>query len=159
MIHTRLLGLWLTVQLAVPAQPLLPARVLSVTDGDTVKLQTQQGIQKVRLDSIDAPEKRQPGGPESRQALRQLIPNGAQVHLLPLGQDRYGRILGQLYLPDGTNLNVRQVRDGQAWVFTRYCRAPEYWMPIQAEAQQRHRGLWAQSDPIPPWVFRHPKKN
>lgn len=139
------------------SQPLVPARVLSVTDGDTVKLETDDGIRRVRLDSIDAPEKRQAGGPESRQALRELLPNGSSVQLLPLGEDRYGRVLGQLYLPDGTNVNAAQVRQGQAWVFTRYCRAPGYWVPLEQEARRAHRGLWAVPGAVEPWVFRHPK--
>lgn len=139
------------------SQPLVPARVLSVTDGDTVKLETNDGIRRVRLDSIDAPEKRQAGGPESRQALRELLPNGSSVQLLPLGEDRYGRVLGQLYLPDGTNVNAAQVRQGQAWVFTRYCRAPGYWVPLEQEARRARRGLWAVPGAVEPWVFRHPK--
>ena len=154
----RLFLLWWLLSAALWAQPLWPARVISVSDGDTVKLETQEGIRRVRLDSIDAPEKRQPGGRESRQALRQLLPEGAPVQLLPLGQDRYGRTLGQLYLPDGTNVNVRQVRDGQAWVFTRYCRDPAFWVPLEQEARQQKRGLWARPEPIAPWLFRHPEK-
>jgi len=75
---------------------LIPARVSSVTDGDTVKPIIGQEIDKVRLDSIDAPEKRQAGGKESRQALRALLPNGNPVRLLSKGEDRYQRTHGQL---------------------------------------------------------------
>ena len=39
---------------------LLHARVVKVVDGDTIRVRTDQGIRSVRLDSIDAPEKRQP---------------------------------------------------------------------------------------------------
>ncbi|MBX3171108.1 MAG: thermonuclease family protein [Candidatus Eremiobacteraeota bacterium] len=140
---------------SLQAQPLCPARVLSVTDGDTVNLKTSEGVRRVRLDSIDAPEKKQAFGNRSRQALRQLIPPGSQLQMLDLGQDRYQRTLAQLYLPDGTNVNALQVRNGHAWVFTRYCRDPAYWMPLQREAQRQHRGLWHDPSPIPPWNFRH----
>lgn len=143
--------------LTVSAQPLIPARVSSVTDGDTVKLMVGQQIVKVRLDSIDAPEKRQAGGKESRQALRALLPNGSPVRLLSKGEDRYQRTLGQLYLPDGTSVNALQVKNGQAWVFRRYCRDNAYWLPLEREAQLHHRGLWAQPGAVPPWDFRHPK--
>lgn len=139
------------------AQPLLPAQVVKVSDGDTVRLETARGVLRVRLDSIDAPEKKQAFGSRSRQALRELLPVGSPVQLLELGQDRYQRTLGQLYLPDGTNVNAMQVRNGQAWVFTRYCRDPAYWMPLQHEAQERRRGLWIEGNPVPPWDFRHSK--
>ena len=139
------------------AQPLTPATVVKVTDGDTVRLQTPAGILRVRLDSIDAPEKKQAFGKRSGQNLRQLLPNGTRVQLLDLGQDRYHRTLGQIYLPDGSNVNSLQVRSGYAWVFTRYCRDPAYWMPLQNQAQQQKRGLWQDPHALPPWDFRHPR--
>ena len=144
------------LSLPVAAQPLLPAQVLKVSDGDTVRLQTARGVLRVRLDSIDAPEKKQVGGPQSRDALRRILPVGQKVRLLELGEDRYQRTLGQLYLPDGTNVNALQVSSGQAWVFTRYCRDQTYWMPLQRQARQNHRGLWASEVAQPPWEFRHP---
>lgn len=151
------LFLVLGLGLAGGAQPLRPARVSSVTDGDTVKLIVGGVIVRVRLDSIDAPEKRQPGGRESRQALRELLPNGSTVELFSKGEDRYKRTLGQIYLPDGTNVNARQVRNGQAWVFRRYCRDHAYWLPLELEAQVHHRGLWATPGAVAPWDFRHPQ--
>lgn len=141
------------------AQPLVPARVSSVTDGDTVKLIIGTDFVRVRLDSIDAPEKRQPGGKESRQALQNLMPDGSAVQLLSKGQDRYGRTIGQIYLPDGSNVNSLQVRNGQAWVFRRYCKDPKYWLPLEYEAQVKHRGLWARPGAVAPWEYRHSKRN
>ncbi|EFY2299661.1 hypothetical protein DP093_22515, partial [Shigella flexneri] len=32
-------------------------------------------------------------------------------------RDRYGRILGQVYAPDGMNINQFMVRAGAAWVY------------------------------------------
>ena len=151
-----ILALWFSLTAA--AQPLLPARVSSVTDGDTVKLIIGKDIVKVRLESIDAPEKRQAGGRESRQALRELLPNGSPVQLFSKGQDRYKRTLGQLYLPDGTNVNALQVKNGQAWVFRRYCRDQPYWLPLEHEAQVHQRGLWGQPGAVAPWDYRHPQK-
>jgi len=141
--------------LGVAAQPLPTARVLSVSDGDTVKVQTPTGVQRIRLDSIDAPEKKQPFGSRSRKALQELLPLGSPVQFLDLGTDRYRRTLAQLYLPDGTNVNSAQVRNGYAWVFTRYCRDPAYWTPLQREAQLHRRGLWVEPGALPPWEFRH----
>ena len=145
----------LLLPLGVAAQPLPTARVLSVSDGDTLKLQTPTGVQRIRLDSIDAPEKKQPFGSCSRKALLELLPPRSTVQFLDLGTDRYRRTLAQLYLPDGTNVNSLQVRNGYAWVFTRYCRDPAYWTPLQRAAQLHHRGLWVEPGALPPWEFRH----
>lgn len=35
-------------------------------------------------------------------------------------RDRYGRILGQVYAPDGMNINQFMVRAGAAWVYEQY---------------------------------------
>ena len=43
-------------------QPVLVGTVLSVTDGDTIKVQLSSGPMSVRFHSIDAPEKDQPWG-------------------------------------------------------------------------------------------------
>lgn len=29
---------------------------------------------------------------------------------------------------------------------------------MEAEAREAKRGLWAEPDPIPPWVYRHPEQ-
>ncbi|GCY13240.1 endonuclease [Escherichia coli] len=69
---------------------------------------------------------------------------------------RYGRILGQVYTPDGMNINQFMVRAGAAWVYEQYNTAPV--LPVlQNEARQQKRGLWSDADPVPPWIWRHRK--
>ncbi|WP_348828764.1 thermonuclease family protein [Escherichia coli] len=71
-------------------------------------------------------------------------------------RDRYGRILGQVYAPDGMNINQFMVRAGAAWVYEQYNTDPV--LPVlQNEARQQKRGLWSDADPVPPWIWRHPK--
>lgn len=70
--------------------------------------------------------------------------------------DRYGRILGQVYAPDGMNVNQFMVRAGAAWVYEQYNTDPV--LPVlQNEARQQKRGLWSDADPVPPWIWRHRK--
>ncbi|MBT9587685.1 thermonuclease family protein [bacterium] len=151
--------LWLTLSALAWAQPWrLTTQVVRVIDGDTVVVRLSDGDQTVRLDSIDAPERKQPGGEESRRALAGYLPAGGSVKITRLGRDRYGRILGQLYRPDGANVNSLLVRNGQAWVYTKYCRDFSYWTPLQMRARQQRLGVWAAPDPVPPWKFRHPPR-
>lgn len=52
----------------------LTGKVVSVSDGDTITvLDQEQRSHKVRLSGIDAPEKRQPLGQQSKQALSNVV--------------------------------------------------------------------------------------
>lgn len=45
---------------------------------------------------------------------------GKTVTVTYFQRDRYGRILGQVYAPDGMNVNQFMVRAGAAWVYEQY---------------------------------------
>ena len=81
---------------------------------------------------------------------------GKTVTVTYFQRDRYGRILGQVYAPDGMNINQFMVRAGAAWVYEQYNTDPV--LPVlQNEARQQKRGLWSDADPVPPWIWRHRK--
>lgn len=132
------------------------AQVIAVLDGDTVLIaQSGKHPGKVRLAGIDAPEKAQPFGMKSRQALVDLILN-REVLVATVATDKYGRLVAQLML-DGRSINQQQVRTGMAWEYSHFHRDQEY-IELQREARQARRGLWSQPEPTPPWVWRkaHP---
>jgi micrococcal nuclease len=56
-------------------------QVVKVLDGDTFDLQTVGGVQRVRINGIQAPEKRWCGGPQARAALAAALPEGTTVWL------------------------------------------------------------------------------
>jgi micrococcal nuclease len=136
------------------------ARVVGVTDGDTIHaLVNDYHLLRVRLRNIDAPEKEQAFGQASKQNLSQYI-FGRDVELHIFGQDRYGRTLAVIIL-DGVDINLQQVKDGYAWVYTRYIGESTQdvqarYLGAEAEARESRRGLWYDPDPVPPWEFRHP---
>nr|BAA84883.1 orf48 [Escherichia coli B171] len=81
---------------------------------------------------------------------------GKTVTVTYFQRDHYGRILGQVYAPDGMNVNQFMVRAGDAWVYEQYNTDPV--LPVlQGEVRQQKRGLWADSAPVPPWVWRSRK--
>ena len=86
------------------------ARVDSVVDGDTVY--TKDGT-KIRLHGIDTPERDQPYGKQATRALDGLIET--KVYVLEKDPDRYGRLVGVLYTPEGLNVNLAMVCGGHAW--------------------------------------------
>lgn len=110
--------------------PVTPAQawegvVVNVHDGDTVVVAPHgatHGDLSVRLYGIDAPELNQPGGDAARASLAQSVHPGEIVNIIPLSDDRYHRVVA-LIIHDRQTLNYEQVRQGQAWVYTKYCKA------------------------------------
>lgn len=74
-------------------------RVVGVSDGDTITVleDLDKGRFRVRLAGIDAPEKGQAFGQKAKQYLSGLI-FGKAVSVRFTTVDRYGRIVGRVYL-------------------------------------------------------------
>ena len=132
----------------------ITGRVVSVHDGDTLTVLEGTTQIKVRLSEIDAPELKQRYG---RRATLAIVVRllGRQVAIEPAGKDRYGRILGTVFLgPDSVNLWL--VRNGWAWRYDRYSKS-ESLKAAQDVAKNSKLGLWADPNPIPPWEWRKQK--
>ena len=132
-----------------------PATVLRVSDGDTMVVRTR-GFEdiRVRLYGIDAPESKQPGGPEATAFLRPL--QGQTVFVTEVDTDRYSRSVA-LIEHRGQSVNVNLVAQGHAWYYPQYCKRQPVCGQIQAaekEARAARRGLWQADNPVPPWDWR-----
>lgn len=128
-------------------------RVVHIADGDTLTvLDAARHQHKIRLDSIDAPESRQPFGKRSRQSLAELCAD-KDARIVDHGKDRYGRIVGSVFCA-GIDANGEQVRRGMAWVYVDYAPKSSPLFSLEAAARQEKRGLWVQPNAIPPWVWR-----
>lgn len=86
------------------------AVVERVVDGDTVRLTVDLGFDTwhtgcFRLLGLAARELDQPGGPEARDHLAELLPVGARVSVQSVKVDKYGgRYNAAVTLPGGTPL-------------------------------------------------------
>ena len=146
-----LLGLCLAVGFLNAYTPLENIRVV---DGDTIRAEAKGKEIKIRLVEIDAPEMDQPFGAQSKNFLNRLLYK-KNVKLISQGEDRYGRILGEIYV-DGESANTSMIKSGFAWVYDRYAKnlsSYEY----QNLAKANNLGLWGTKDPIAPWVWRKQK--
>jgi len=86
------------------------------------------------------------------------LPSAAQdAEVTPVAKDRYGRTVGRVTCRQ-TDASTHQVRNGMAWVYDRYSTPSSPLYATQALARDAGRGLWADSKPVPPWVFRKPEK-
>ena len=105
-------------------------KVIKVVDGDTIDVDIDLGFnvsfsQRVRLAGIDTHESRTTDkyekelGLEVKKKLGELIANAKSIVIkteLPDSSEKYGRILGWLYL-DGaeTSINEALIAGGYAW--------------------------------------------
>lgn len=142
--------------LASDERSVLIGTVTNVVDGDTIDVSLESGSIRVRLNAIDAPEKRQPGGREATTYLSARVLNKA-VDIEPISQDRYGRMVAIIFV-DGQDINRQLVEQGFAWASRRYMKKSDASLcTLEYQARTLRRGLWRQQSPSPiaPWEFRH----
>ena len=125
-------------------------KVDRVTDRKTIVLMDRT---RVRLHGIDAPERDQPYSPIATAALEYIV--ARSVYLVEVDEDRYGRLVGQLYhSKDGYDINASMVCAGYAWWYERSTPDSQVLDDCQIEAHQAPKGLWEDGDPMPPWEWR-----
>jgi endonuclease YncB( thermonuclease family) len=93
----------------------------------------------------------------SRRNLTRLA-RGRPVTVSYEGVDKYGRLLGWVYVDDGASVNLLQVQAGLAW---HYAFPGRPWTAdddliarAESDARLARRGLWAGANPLPPWQYR-----
>ena len=133
----------------------LEGQVVSVHDGDSLIVLAGDERVRVRLDSIDAPELKQPYGGRSRDSLAEMC-SKKLARVEDLGRDRFGRTIGRVTCA-GKDANAEQVRRGMAWVFVRYAPRPSPLYDLEGEAKAARRGLWADPNAMAPWEWRRTK--
>lgn len=140
------------------ATPDYKAKVIGVTDGDTIKvLRTGNENIKIRLAGIDCPERKQPWGTKAKQAASDLVA-GQTVTIKVIDVDRYGRTVGRVFV-DGVNMNRALVEGGHCWAYARYVK-DKVLFTLQDEAQAAKRGLWSlpEAERVQPWKWRRSKR-
>ena len=128
--------------------------VILVQDGDTLTVKTKRDkLYKVRLADIDAPEIVQPFG----RAARRLVTDSAlnkTVRVNYTFKDKYDRLIGEVFLPDGKLLNEEMLKAGLAWHYRVKHPHSSFLEKLEYKAWKKNLGLWVQETPIPPWEFR-----
>ncbi len=123
--------------------------VLSVVDGDTIKVSE---LGTLRLIGIDTPETKDPRKPvqcygaEASNKAKELL-QGQQVYLEfdPANRiDRYGRTLAYVYRADNLAFNSEMIKQGFANSYTKYPhpRLAEY-NDYQTQSRNSQIGLWS----------------
>lgn len=94
------------------------ATVVSVHDGDTIRVDLDQGLDEwhrrlsVRFMGCNAAELGTPGGDAARDNLTALLPAGAQIRLRSVAWDKYGgRVDADVIEVDGTDLIAQLISE------------------------------------------------
>ena len=149
--------LFSAASLAIHAEVLV-GKVVSITDGDTITVLAKDNSEhKVRLMGIDAPEKTQDFGDESKKALSNYIYQ-REVTVEYKKQDRYKRKVGKVIL-DKQDICLQMIKDGLAWHYKDYEKEQsktdrDLYRQAELKARESQIGLWQSSNPIAPSSFR-----
>jgi micrococcal nuclease len=133
--------------------------VTRVLDGDSIRAKRGEQIVTIRLYGIDCPEYGQAFWREAKDVTSGLV-QGKNITVEPLDTDRYGRVVA-LVGSRGRSVNEELVRRGMAWVHPYYCKAQPLCRSLEEleqAARARKFGLWQDSRPVPPWVWKHSEK-
>ena len=105
-------------------------KLINVVDGDTIDVDIDLGFdislsKRVRMAGIDTPESRTSDkfekalGLEAKEDLKKHIKDATSIVIkteLPDSSEKYGRILGWVYVDGGTkSINETMIEDGYAW--------------------------------------------
>jgi len=133
--------------------------VRKVTDGDTIQVEYNGNVYKVRLLDIDTPESVKSGVPvqayakEASQFTKEMTLNKTIKLFFEKGlKDKYDRLLAHIILKDGEYLNALLVRNGYARVevLSPNTEFKFYFDQLEQKAVSEKVGLWGlKKDEIP----------
>ncbi len=131
----------------------IQGQVSSITDGDTLRINNIKGRSDIiRLYGIDAPERDQPYGSESTNALRAKV-SDTRIRVVVQDTDDYGRQVGTVYL-ENRNINLEMVAEGHAWWYEFFAPDNRELRQAHNNAQERQLGLWRDANPVEPYDWR-----
>lgn len=130
-------------------------RVVSVSDGDTIKVLIDKKIETIRLIGVDTPETVDPRRPvqcygkEASNFTKKSLSNQnvkLESDIISGDRDKYKRLLRYVFLEDGQNFNQVLIEEGYGHEYT-YNSIPYRYQEIfkksETNARENSRGLWA----------------
>jgi len=137
----------------------------SVYDGDTFRVIDPNGQElKLRVACIDAPEKKQALGIESRDYLRSLLAkNPDKLIVVEKEREGYGRMVAEIFVPTGKGdeeipISGMMIKDGMAYYYAQYSKNcsdnAERYAQLEKEAQRSRLGVWKNPNSVKPSEFR-----
>ncbi|MCQ2339138.1 MAG: thermonuclease family protein [Paludibacteraceae bacterium] len=128
-------------------------RVVRIYDGDTFTILVPPDYTfNIRIQGIDAPERRQEFGMYARLYLEALV-NGMEVEIFPMELDKWGRTAARCFNYEGKDIGLEMIKAGMAWYYGEYYKDPKY-ENEERVARVTQTGLWCRPNPMNPQVYR-----
>jgi endonuclease YncB( thermonuclease family) len=139
----------------------LIVNVVEVQDGKTIIVENTGRRIKIILKGADAPELDQPMGDVARQHLSDLV-LGKQVSVELTGMDYGSRYFIAKVFSGEVDISLQMIRDGAAWYDRQYEKEItdtgwNLYVESERAARTERRGIWQDSQPVPPWEWRQAK--
>ncbi|MCE7066205.1 thermonuclease family protein [Dyadobacter sp. CY326] len=135
----------------------LKAEVIGIQDGDTIELKFVFNGKKaghrmgkpvrIRLLHVNCPERGKPYYKVAKQFTSDLCFRKTVTIKHSGDFDKYGRLLGEVVLPNGRILNKELVKKGLAVHFKKYSKSIEY-ANLEIQAKKQKVGIWSQPTSI-----------
>lgn len=109
----------------------------------------------IRLKDIDCPELKQPYGKQAKHVTAAYVGN-RDVVVRGLMRDKQGRVSADVLLHDGRNVGHELLKEGLAW-WQRSASSNAGLDVMEELARASRKGLWTDSNPVPPWKWKAPK--
>jgi len=130
-----------------------PYTVTQVIDGDTIEVQTENGLRKIRMIGIDTPETRDPRkpiqcyGPEASVQAKKTLKNKVYLEKDYSQGDKgkYGRLIRYVYTLDMKDFGLEMIQGGFAREYT-YRKAYQHqgkYREAEKLAKAEKVGLWS----------------
>jgi endonuclease YncB( thermonuclease family) len=132
------------------------ARVVTVHEGDRLTIHHDGRNETIYLKDIDCPDLKQPYGKQAKLVTAAFIGH-RDVVVRGLKRDKQGRVSAEVFLHDGRNVGHELLKEGLAW-WRRSASSDAGLEVVEELARASGKGLWADSDPVPPWKWKAPKK-
>ena len=110
----------------------------------------------IYLKDIDCPELKQPYGKQAKRVTAAFIGN-REVVVRGLKRDKQGRVSAEVLLLDGRNVGHELLKEGLAW-WRRSASSDASLEVVEELARASGKGLWADSNPVPPWKWKATKQ-
>ena len=131
----------------------LSSDVVGIMDGDTIELRMISNDPRakarvgknlrIRLAHVDCPERGMPFYKNAKRFTSDKCYRKTVKIIHRNEYDRYGRLVGEVILPDGTNLNQELVKAGMAIHYKKYSSSSLYSI-LEIKARLKKIGIWSE---------------
>lgn len=131
----------------------LSSDVVGIMDGDTIELRMVSNDPRakarvgknlrIRLAHVDCPERGMPFYQNAKRFTSDKCYRKTVKIIHRNEYDRYGRLVGEVILPDGTNLNQELVKAGMAIHYKKYSNSGVY-SNLEIKARLKKIGIWSE---------------